>query len=774
MSKFYIDYNPYLAKCIFKKNDRKLSEHNKIGCKENSRLQYLLSPIPSENWAGLAEEIANECNYGEIELYFRGRDIDFNDLKEHIEQYAGNAKFLLIAEQVHNDNDIETQLTKIFSEIKSKNIPEFNKKINGKDIFDIYEEAQNRVFDIGVIATMSSGKSTLINSLLHTELLPSKNAACTATITRILNKDVSSYEAECLGTDNKTVIHQKESVTLEKLREYNDDPNISFIDIEGRIPSIPNGKMTLRLCDTPGPNNSMNVNHRALTESFIENQNSIVLYILNACQLGTKDDHDLLDSIASQMKMKGKEARDRFIFVVNRCDDLDPGPIKGETYDKLYNDVISYLKTFDINNPTIVITSAYHALLLRKSMNNIDLSEKEDDDLETARKANKRPLRHAEKYIPMTPNVKSKLQNNLDKYISDGSTDLEALVHTGIPVLELVIAEYIEKYAYPIKIYDSVDNICKILKSLNTKTRFEKTLSESKELFEIIKGQINSAKKKQKDIQMILDDYSKQIDEIHFDYNLKDTFKENVIKELFDFTEEYNEKDKISKAKAISDVSKFQEHLMEYKKHVENELNIIIKEKIFDTCNLLFNSYSIKVRDILNCIEIDSYNFSENISFSSFKFDSVNNIISAHSEDVMETYYDYSDMKKNPRRKGFIGFFRFSEPWKIPTEKKRKIDEKIDIKNVCITLAGHLKAYLNRNIDNMCEKAELQTTEYKTIFKSNIHNLFNAIKEIIDQLEKDYVEYDLIKETVAQNEEIYNWYNSMQSILEDLFKFKEV
>ncbi|WP_201603110.1 dynamin family protein [Psychrobacter submarinus] len=44
-------------------------------------------------------------------------------------------------------------------------------------------------FKIIVVATMSSGKSTLINSMLGRELLHCANEATTATITRIHNND---------------------------------------------------------------------------------------------------------------------------------------------------------------------------------------------------------------------------------------------------------------------------------------------------------------------------------------------------------------------------------------------------------------------------------------------------------------------------------------------------------------------------------------------------------------------------------------------------------
>ena len=47
----------------------------------------------------------------------------------------------------------------------------------------------NDKFTVAVIATMSSGKSTILNALLGYELLPSKNEACTAKTFKIKDVD---------------------------------------------------------------------------------------------------------------------------------------------------------------------------------------------------------------------------------------------------------------------------------------------------------------------------------------------------------------------------------------------------------------------------------------------------------------------------------------------------------------------------------------------------------------------------------------------------------
>ena len=112
---------------------------------------------------------------------------------------------------------------------------------------------KKRVFEVSVIATMSNGKSTLINALLQQELLPSENKACTAQITRIIDHDgMKKFEGVCYGGDNKTIIYPKSEITLDKMRKYNEDEKVKYIDLKGNIPGIPSEKIRLCLRDTPG------------------------------------------------------------------------------------------------------------------------------------------------------------------------------------------------------------------------------------------------------------------------------------------------------------------------------------------------------------------------------------------------------------------------------------------------------------------------------------------------------------------------------------------
>ena len=116
-----------------------------------------------------------------------------------------------------------------------------------------------RNIEVFVMATMSSGKSTLINALLSKKLLPSSNEACTATITKVINTNQENYSAKAYSEKRK-LLYKEYNISYEKMKEWNNNEKISEIEIHGVIPFVNKERtLNLTLIDTPGPNNSQNI-----------------------------------------------------------------------------------------------------------------------------------------------------------------------------------------------------------------------------------------------------------------------------------------------------------------------------------------------------------------------------------------------------------------------------------------------------------------------------------------------------------------------------------
>ena len=61
-------------------------------------------------------------------------------------------------------------------------------------MFEKFDIDDKNIFKVCVVATMSSGKSTFINSIIGEEIMPEKNEACTARTMAVLDNDILNGE----------------------------------------------------------------------------------------------------------------------------------------------------------------------------------------------------------------------------------------------------------------------------------------------------------------------------------------------------------------------------------------------------------------------------------------------------------------------------------------------------------------------------------------------------------------------------------------------------
>lgn len=235
-----------------------------------------------------------------------------------------------------------------------------------------------QLFDVVVIATMSAGKSTVINALLGQELLHSANEATTATITRIHDQDELPFFSGSAYSYQDKLVDEAHQLDAETMRKWNANPEIKLIDIAGNIKALHNSTSDIVIYDTPGPNNSQDGNHEKLTMEVINDGNfGLVLYVLNATQLGVNDDHSLLDKILQSFK---KHQDKEIIFLLNKADMLDAE--KGESIEKVLANVKAYLEKIGFEQPVIIPTSANKALICQKVLSHEKLTLTEFVDLQ--------------------------------------------------------------------------------------------------------------------------------------------------------------------------------------------------------------------------------------------------------------------------------------------------------------------------------------------------------------------------------------------------------
>ena len=200
-------------------------------------------------------------------------------------------------------------------------------------------------YRILITATMSAGKSTLINALTGKDICSSQNMACTSKINLIIGKayeDGFSYEYDSVQNKLKKDLYYGKKV----LSTY----------YNGLL-----GGDRLVIYDSPGVNFSGNSDHKKITEDFIVGKEyDCLIYLMNATQLGTVDDDRHLDFVKQHI------GRKRIIFVINKIDTFNPDE---EDVGVMLERQVKRLKEKGFKNPVVCMVSAKAAFLAKKSQN---------------------------------------------------------------------------------------------------------------------------------------------------------------------------------------------------------------------------------------------------------------------------------------------------------------------------------------------------------------------------------------------------------------------
>lgn len=600
-NKIAINYNPYTYELII----------SGVAEKRNSKLRELISRNSDKNlqswYKELIKKIAEELNSKAFLIDFKGREIEYLDLKDEINLLNKSGWNISINynELKLNEKDIFNKLNEFVLDIKNNAPTGLLKSLKKENVFEEFYKAKDSDAYVSVIATMSSGKSTLINGILGQELLPSKNEACTATISYIKDIDeMNNFRVRVEDFDKKEVYGWQEA-NINFLEEINEKGNQRGLNIylEGDIPDISSQEMNLVVVDTPGPNNSQNSEHKELTYKFIRNSedNPLVLYVMNATQHATNDDNSLLSEIADIINKKGKQAEERFLFAINKIDAFDP---EREDISKLIENSKKYLESKNIKNPKIFPISAEFAKLKKLSMNNSSLTRTQRKNLNGFKEIFMPDLADnyegidTIKYASIPEKEKDKLYKEAKENEDKGN-----LHYSGLSALEYYIDSYVSKYAKTQKINGAITSLKKVLDTeySEMKTIYKKTdkeLEEIKKSILTVKNVLDNQGEKELEI------IKKRILNIQAD---KSGFGELIVKQqkLFrELEDEFNNGNSSpEKAKVILEeaVKELETLAIKAKVTIENILKDQVQEKAGDILEALKKYFN----ELLDEINID-------------------------------------------------------------------------------------------------------------------------------------------------------------------------
>lgn len=253
-----------------------------------------------------------------------------------------------------------------------------------------------------VVANVSAGKSTLINALVGYRLNKAKTTACTNRLSYLFNKP--QPDGISVYVDDKTLVYDEQVESIcGKDWQYAGLHFNSFLSLSN-----------VCLIDTPGVNNSENLQHGNLTMQVVEKGDyDVIIYVANCQYLGTTDEKRLVQFLI-------EKGRKPIIYVVNQLDRFKPSEDSiSETLSRFSKDLIEW----GDYSPIVIPTSAHAGLLEKLGYEYLDDDEKYELEL-------------LEKKF-------SKDFFDLSSY--KGASSYSLLDKTGITLLEKTIYKFIQQ-----------------------------------------------------------------------------------------------------------------------------------------------------------------------------------------------------------------------------------------------------------------------------------------------------------------------------------------
>lgn len=529
----------------------------------------------------IVKEIVNEYGIaGEsIELYFRGTDDDFNELKQVCASMKNQCQIILKKEelQLNNANTVLSEIIKVFKNLRPIIAQSENNRVEVEKNLDKFSDVTNEVIPLCIMGNYSAGKSTFINALIGNEILPSGDEPVTAKVFKInqaehegvasikLQKGTGEimlmfYEQgyEFIGAETldplveqvSSVLNdmQEESITkrinktLSIINQFDSKETSDLIEI-----SIPfcgglweETETKFVILDTPGSNSATNTEHSEVLEKALSGlTNGLTIYVSEYDNLDSMDNKKLYDKIKSMDELDSRFT----LIVVNKADENDL-PEEGYYSKEKADDVLNLTVPKNLYTEGIFFVSSILGLgsktngsFISKHLNKIYrktkfiFADEEDEDYTMLYRYNIMPEQLKEKAIERAEN---------------SSEDL-VYVNSGLFSVEQEIKNFADRYASYNKCEQStmyLDNIINII---------------SKEIQEIIikrekiRQDLKDALEKDKmdlieKIQVSSDFFNKQFVNEYMDYmkeyieKVKPSFEQDEIKNLeIQFTEEQKE-----------------------------------------------------------------------------------------------------------------------------------------------------------------------------------------------------------------------------------------
>ena len=753
MKKVKIKYNPYIVETEITVDGQKPKANSALNVGKK-RLQEWVEKLP--------QILLDEYRDSNVIIEFTGTVSDYEDIESVFNVYKDKISATCNFYKTADITDVERTIDKIFENIKNGPVAE----LKDKKIIQAFEKAKDSKFEINVVATMSSGKSTLINALLGQQLMPAANEATTATIVKIIDTDQDHFSAIAYDKSGQ-IVKKLDNVTLEDMQALNADVKVSTVEIKGKIPCVSSVGMKLVLVDTPGPNNSRDKSHEEMTYKMIaDSDKSLVLYVMNGQQLGINDEKILLDYVCQSMKDGGKKARERFIFAVNKMDAFSPDPQDDgpECITKALNNVKAGLEDREIYNPNIFPVCSLPALQKRAEMKGTRARALRD----FVEMCEEYDVMHFENYYQYN-NLPQTVRNRIENFKVQMGEDDAIEIHTGIVSVEQAIAQYINKYARTTKVFDLVQSFNEKLNELAAVAHLEDAIRNDKNAKAEIEKQISKIKANIQSAQNA-QNRSKTIDEIDLTSVVKAQVKTYMTEIKIKLSKMLDGDSKVEKIKAKQQCTEIEKECKAISVQIKVQIDKILETAYKETITKIVDEYKRYLADLNIGVNTNALSFNP-ANLVSGSLADLSSIIDDNTETVDESYYDDKYKWVPSKKKWYNPFSWFNEGAHWEGKTIEKYTDYVDMRVVTSSYIKPFQRSLDQTQKDAIEHVNSETQRLKDYLKSELAKIDKVLNQKLDALSKTEADNKAKAEEIAIKEKNLKWLESIQNQVNNIINF---
>lgn len=755
MKKVKIKYNPYMVETEITVDGQKPKANSALNVGKK-RLQEWVEKLP--------QILLDEYRDGNISLEYTGTISDYEDVESSFDNYKDKISATCNFHKTADITDVERTIDHIFEEIKAGPVAE----LKDKRIIKAFEKAKDSKFEVNVVATMSSGKSTLINALLGKQLMPAANEATTATIVKIIDTEQDNFSAIAYDKSGQ-VVERLDNVTLKDMQALNANVKVSTVEIKGKIPCVSSVGMKLVLVDTPGPNNSRDKRHEEMTYKMIaDSDKSLVLYVMNGQQLGINDEKIFLDYVCQCMKDGGKKARERFIFAVNKMDAFSPDPQDDgpECITKALDNVKSGLEDREIFNPSVFPVCSLPALQKRAEMKGTRARALRDF-LEMCEEYEVMHFENYYEYNNLPQTVRNRIENFKAQLI-EADDALE--IHTGIVSVEQAIAQYINKYARITKVYDLVQSFNEKLNELAAVAHLEDAIRKDKNAKKVLEKQISKIKAIIQSAQNA-QARSKTIDQI----DLTSIVEKSVASYMTEIKNKLNEmmsghSNKVEKIEAIRQCAELEKECEAITVQIKVQIDKILENAYKETITKIVEDYKRYLAELNIGVDTGALSFNP-ANLVSGSLADLSSIIDAYTETEDESYYEEKHKWVPSKKKWYNPFSWFKEGAHWEGKKIEKYVDYVDMNEVASEFIIPFQESLDDTKKEAIQHVKSETSRLKDHLKGELAKIDEILNEKLDALYKTIADTKAKAAEIEQKEKNLKWLESIQSQVNNIIHF---